>query len=70
MIPMTSDRLPLDEAARRLLATFGLQGVWDVHLAATAAHGAGKAELAASLTELAEAAEQAVMAGAALSWPS
>jgi hypothetical protein len=46
------------KAALRLLGTFGVNAIWDVHLAATAAHELGKSELASDLVELAEAAEQ------------
>ena len=54
---MTSDRAMLEEAASKLLGTFGVQAIWDTHLAATAAYDMGKSDLAAVLIELAEAAE-------------
>lgn len=53
-----SDRTSLDEAASKLLSTFGVQAIWDAHLAATAAYEMGKSDLAATLIELAEAAER------------
>ena len=52
-----SNGTPLEKAARKLLATYGVKAIWDMHLAAAAAHGMGEPELAASLVHLAEAAE-------------
>lgn len=51
----------VEKSALQLLDTFGLKAIWDVYLAATAAYDMGKSELAASLIELAEAAEQCWM---------
>jgi hypothetical protein len=61
---MVLDRASLEEAASKLLGTFGVQAIWDVHLAATAAYEMGKSELAATLIEIAEAAERLWLARA------
>jgi len=41
-----------------MLAHTGVQAIWDMHVAASAAYGLGRADLAASLIEIAEAAER------------
>ena len=56
-----SDRASLEEAASKLLGTFGVQAIWDTYLAATAAYEMGKSDLAATLIDLAEAAERCWM---------
>jgi hypothetical protein len=47
----------LEGAASKLLALYGVKAIWDIHLAAAAASGRGEPELAASLINVAEAAE-------------
>jgi hypothetical protein len=49
-----------------MLAHNGIAAIWDSHVAAAAAHGLGKHDMAASLIEIAEAAERlwAARAGA------
>jgi hypothetical protein len=59
--PATMKELPLDSAASKLLATYGVKAIWDLHLAAAAAYGMGEPELAASLINIAEAAERQLM---------
>ena len=44
--------------ALQLLDGHGIAAIWDTHVAAAAAYGLGKLNVAASLTEIAEAAEQ------------
>jgi hypothetical protein len=44
--------------ASRMLARFGVRAIWDTHVAAAAAFGLGKPELADELVEIAEAAER------------
>ena len=51
----------LEKAASKLLGTFGIRVIWDLHLSATAAEDMGKSELAAALIELAEASERCWM---------
>jgi hypothetical protein len=46
-----------------LLALYGVKAIWDIHLAAAAASGMGEPELAASLINLAEAAEGQITRG-------
>ena len=58
---MSSDQASLEKAASKLLGTFGVRVIWDMHLSATAADAMGKSELAAALIELAEAAERCWM---------
>jgi hypothetical protein len=41
-----------------MLAHTGVQAIWDMHVAASAAYGLGRADVAASLIEIAEAAER------------
>ena len=57
----SSHAKPLEEAARKLLATYGVRAIWDMHLAAAAAHGMGEPDLAASLINLVEAAEECLL---------
>jgi hypothetical protein len=52
---------PLEGAASKLLALYGVKAIWDIHLVAAAASGMGEPELAASLINLAEAAERQLM---------
>jgi len=47
-----------DRLACAMLAHNGLPVIWDLHLSAAAAKDAGKLEIAASLIEIAEAAER------------
>ena len=54
----------LETAASKLLATYGVKAIWDMHLTAAAAHGMGEPELAESLIKLAEAAERQMMRNA------
>ena len=61
----SSPRTLLEQAAAKLLAVYGVKAIWDMHLAAAAAHGMGEPELAASLINLAEAAEECVMRSSA-----
>ena len=44
--------------ASRILAHTGIAAIWDAHVAAAAAHGLGKIDAAASLLEIADAAER------------
>jgi hypothetical protein len=41
-----------------MLTRFGVRAIWDTHVAAAAAFGLGKSELADELIEIAEAAER------------
>lgn len=54
--------MPAEKIAEKLASTMlahnGLAAIWDLHLAAAAARGAGKLDIAASLIEIAEAAER------------
>jgi len=43
--------------ARRMLAQHGIAAIWDTHVGAAAAYGLGNPDIAASLIEIAEAAE-------------
>ena len=56
-----SPKHALEDAATKLLAVYGVKAIWDMQLAAAAAHGMGEPELAASLIKLAEAAEECLM---------
>jgi hypothetical protein len=47
-----------ERLASRLLAQSGVTAIWDTHIAAAAAYGLGNREIAASLVEIAEAAER------------
>ena len=49
---------PVKELASGLLARSGVAVIWDLHLAAAHAKRNGKLEMAASLLEIAEAAER------------
>ncbi len=60
----------LETAASKLLATYGVKAIWDMHLAAAAAYDMGEPELAASLTKLAEAAERRLMSDLSPSFAS
>jgi hypothetical protein len=51
----------IEDAARKLLATYGIKAIWDMHLAAAAAEEMGEPDLAASLIKLAEAAEECLL---------
>ena len=53
-----------DKLASRMLAHNGIAAIWDAHVAAAAAHGLGKHDMAASLIEIAEAAERLYSASA------
>src|SRR5689334_14309840 len=56
----TSHKMPQATAERiasRMLAMSGVQAIWDLHLAASAAHGLGRDDVAESLIMMAEAAE-------------
>ena len=52
----------LDKSAERLasgmLAKTGIAAIWHTHVAAAAAYGLGKREIADELTQIAEAAER------------
>jgi hypothetical protein len=52
-----------EKLACDLLTREGIPAIWDLHLAAAAARGAGKLDIAASLIEIAEAAEWLWSAG-------
>ena len=41
-----------------MLAHTGIAAIWDTHIAAAAAYGLGKPDIAAGLIEIAEAAER------------
>jgi hypothetical protein len=47
-----------EKLAGNMLAHSGIAAIWDLHLAAVAAKDAGKRDIAASLVEIAEAAER------------
>jgi hypothetical protein len=47
-----------EKLAARMLSLTGIAAIWDAHVAAAAAHGLGEVEMAASLMEIAEAAER------------
>ena len=47
-----------EKLACSMLAHNGLVAIWDAHVAAAAAYGLGKLDMAASLIEIAEAAER------------
>ena len=47
-----------ESLASKMLAVSGVRAIWDIHLAAAAAHGLGKPALAIALVEIAEAAER------------
>ena len=53
-----SESVRIEKAATKLLAVYGIKAIWDMHLAAAAAHGLGKLKLAASMIAVAEAAER------------
>jgi hypothetical protein len=53
-----------EKLAFRLLAQSGVAAIWDIHVAAAAAYGLGNREMAAELTEIAEAAERLWLARA------
>lgn len=61
MIMTHTQGMVLDKAATKLLATYGMKAIWDMHLGAAAAHGMSEPELASSLVNLADAAERSVM---------
>jgi hypothetical protein len=47
-----------ERLASRMLAYTGVQAIRDMHVAASAAYGLGRTDVAASLIEIAEAAER------------
>jgi hypothetical protein len=47
-----------------MLALTGITAIWDTHVAAAAAYGLGRPDIAANLTEIAEAAERLWLARA------
>ena len=51
-------RTMAEKLARDMLARDGVAAIWELHIAALAAKDAGKLEVAASLVEVAEAAER------------
>ena len=53
LIETTAEKL-----ASRMLAQTGIAAIWDAHVAAAAVYGLGKHDIAASLIEIAEAAER------------
>jgi hypothetical protein len=48
-----------ENLALTMLARDGIAAIWQLHLAAAGAYRAGEASIAASISEIAEAAEQA-----------
>jgi hypothetical protein len=58
-------RATAEKLAARMLASSGLRAIWDTYVAASAAHGLGKADVAEALIEIAEAAERKWMQRAA-----
>ena len=48
----------VEAVASRMLAETGITVIWEAHVAAAAAHRLGRLEMAASLIEIAEAAER------------
>jgi hypothetical protein len=48
-----------ENLALTMLAREGIAAIWQLHLAAAGAYRAGEASIAASISEIAEAAEQA-----------
>lgn len=54
-----------EKLASDMLTHSGIAGIWDLHLAAVAAKETGKLDFAASLVEIAEAAERLWTAGEA-----
>ena len=53
-----------EKLACSMLAHNGLVAIWDAHVAAAAAYGLGNHEIAASVVEIAEAAERLWLAEA------
>jgi len=53
LIETTAEKL-----ASRMLAQTGIAAIWDAHVAAAAAYGLGKPDIAAELLKIAEAAER------------
>ena len=49
---------PAERLAFQMLAHTGIAAIWDTHIAAAAAYGLGKHDLADGLIEIAEAAER------------
>ena len=49
---------PAERLAFQMLAHTGIAAIWDTHIAAAAAYGLGKPDIAAGLIEIAEAAER------------
>lgn len=47
-----------ERLARSMLTQSGVRAIWDAHLAASAAYGLGRFDMADSLIEIAEAAER------------
>jgi hypothetical protein len=60
MTEATAERL-----ASRMLASSGVRAIWDTYVAASAAHGLGRTEVAEALIHVAEAAEHEWMQRAA-----
>ena len=52
-----------EKIASQMLALSGMVAIWDAYLAASAAHGLGRPDLAESLIQIAEAAEREWMSG-------
>jgi hypothetical protein len=47
-----------EKLAARMLASSGLRAIWDSYVAASAAHGLGRADVAEAIIAVAEAAER------------
>ena len=55
---MVTEPTVAEKIASRILARVGIAAIWDAHVAAAAAYGLGKMDAAASLLEIADAAER------------
>jgi len=53
-----------------MLARYGVAFIWEAHVAAAAAYGLGKLEIAEDLTEIADAAEREWLATTGARFPS
>ena len=56
--PVVTEPTVAEKIASRILARVGIAAIWDAHVAAAAAYGLGKMDAAASLLEIADAAER------------
>ena len=55
---MITERGQAEKLASKMLAEHGIAAIWDIHVAAAAAYGLGRTDVATSLIEVAEAAER------------